>query len=177
MIFETSRLYVRPLENQDESTFFELMSNPNVMALIPQKPFSKEESAAKLTELILLEKTSETKIWALCKKGNTDLIGICGVLKNDEQEDEIAYRILETFWGMGYVTKVTKGLLDYCFEILNSELVTADVYVENHRSIKILNKFFEVQKEFFNAEDTCTDIRYVLRRENWKNSAYQKGSL
>lgn len=167
MIFDTKRLYVRRLESDDEAAFFELMSNPNVMNPIPQKPFSRAESVAKLTDLISLEKSSDTRIWSLCIKGSNDLIGICGVLKNDEQEDEIAYRIIETFWGNGYGTEIAKGLIDYCFVQLKSELVTADVCVDNIRSINILNNYFTVQKEFFNAADNCMDRRYCLRKENW----------
>ena len=167
MIFETTRLYVRQLEENDEPAFFELMSNPNVMNPIPQKPFNKEESVSKLAELILLEKSSDTKIWCLCKKGCNDLIGICGVLKNDDKEDEIAYRIIERFWGNGYGTEIAKGLIDFCFAQMKSELITADVCVDNVRSVKILSKFFTVQKEFFNAEDNCTDRRYIIRKENW----------
>jgi len=167
MIFETTRLYVRRLEENDEAAFFELMSNPNVMDPIPQKPFNKAESISKLTELILLEKSSDTKIWCLCKKGNNDLIGICGILKNDEKEDEIAYRIIETYWGNGFGTEIAKGLIDYCFLDMKSDFITADVCVNNVRSIKILSNYFEVKKEFFNAEDNCMDRRYILRKENW----------
>ena len=167
MIFETERLYARRLEKNDEVAFFELMSNPNVMNPIPQKTYDKTESVSKLAELILLEKSSDTKIWSLCIKGSNDLIGICGVLKNDENEDEIAYRIIETFWGNGYGTEIAKGLIDFCFLQMKSELITADVCVENVKSVKILNKFFAVQKEFFNVEDNCTDRRYIVRKENW----------
>jgi len=167
MIFETIRLYVRKLEENDEAAFFELMSNPNVMNPIPQKPFTKEESISKLAELILLEKSSDTKIWCLCKKGCNDLIGICGVLKNNENEDGIAYRIIERFWGDGYGTEIAKGLINFCFKHMKSELITADVCVENIKSVKILNKFFTIQKEFFNAEDNCVDRRYVIKKETW----------
>lgn len=167
MIFETERLYVRRLEETDGAAFFELMSNPKVMNPIPQKPFDKAQSVYKLAELILLEQSSDTKIWCLCKKGCNDLIGICGVLKNDEQEDEIAYRIIETFWGSGYGTEITKGLIDYCFVNMKSDLITADVCIDNIRSVKILSKFFSVQKEFFNASDNCMDRRYILKKENW----------
>lgn len=167
MIFETERLYTRRLEKNDEVAFFELMGNPNVTNPIPQKAFSKTESISKLTDLILLEKSSDTKIWSLCKKGGNDLIGICGVLKNDENEDEIAYRIIEKFWGKGYGTEITKGLIDFCFVQMKSELVTADVCVENVKSVKILDKFFTIQNEFFNAEDNCVDRRYILKKENW----------
>ncbi|MES2780507.1 MAG: GNAT family N-acetyltransferase [Bacteroidota bacterium] len=168
MIFETTRLYVRQLEENDEAAFFELMSNPNVMDPIPQKPLDKAESISQLTELILWEKSSDTKIWCLCEKGCNNLIGISGVLKNDEKEDEIAYRIIETYWGNGYGTEITKGLIDYCFVKLKSDLVTADVWVDNVKSVKILNKYFTAKKEFFNAEDNCIDRRYILKRENWQ---------
>lgn len=167
MIFETTRLYVRQLEEDDEAAFFELMSNPNVMNPIPQRPFTKAESISKLAELIILEKSSDTKIWCLCKKGCNDLIGICGVLKNDEKEDEIAYRIRETFWSNGFGTEIAKGLIDYCFVNMKSDIITADVCVDNAKSIKILDKYFSIKKEFFNAEDNCMDRRYILRKEDW----------
>jgi ribosomal-protein-alanine N-acetyltransferase len=117
---------------------------------------------------MVLEKSSDTKIWCLCKKGARNLIGICGVLKNDEQEDEIAYRIIESFWGNGYGTEIAKGLIDYCFVNMKSELVTADVCIDNVKSIRLLNKYFTVEKEFFNAEDNCVDRRYRLRKEDWQ---------
>ena len=168
MIFETHRLYIRRLEENDEAAFFELMSNPKVMNPIPQQPFNKAESVSKLSELIVLEKSSDTKIWCLCEKGCNNLIGICGVLKNDEKEDEIAYRIIETFWGKGYGTEIAKGLIDYCFINMKSDLVTADVCVDNVKSIKILDKYFTIKKEFFNTNDNCVDRRYILRKENWQ---------
>ncbi len=167
MIFETTKLYVRQLETNDAAAFFELMGNPNVMNPIPQKPFNEKESVSKLAELILLEKSSDTKIWCLCQKGNNKLIGICGVLKNDDKEDEIVYRIIETYWGNGYGTEIAKGLIDYCFVTMKSNLITADVCIENVKSVKILNKYFTIEKEFFNPEDNCIDRRYVLKRENW----------
>ena len=167
MVFETSRLYARLLAENDLDAFFELMGNPNVMKLIPQKPFDREECAAELARLIALERTSDTKIWCLCKKGSGEAIGICGVLKNSENEDEIAYRVIERFWGNGYGTEIAKGLIDFCFVKMRSDLVTADVWVENVKSVKILSKYFSVQKEFFNADDNCVDRRYFLRIEDW----------
>lgn len=167
MPFETERLFVRPLEKADETAFFDLMSNPNVMEPIPQKPMNKRESDAKLEELMSLEKTSDTKIWCLCIKGSNSLIGICGILKNNNQQNEIAYRLLERVWGQGFGTEITKGLIDHCFGTLRMNLITADVCVDNFRSVKILNRFFSVEKDFFNAEDKCVDRRYQLKKADW----------
>ncbi len=166
-IFENDRLFARKLEEDDKDSFFELMSNPNVMDPIPQKPFDKAGSDEKLAELIVSERSSPKRIWSLCRKGSNELIGICGVLKNEDNEDEVIYRIQERFWGNGYGTEIAKGLINYCFTEMKSEYITADVWIENLRSVRILNKYFTVKKEFFNEADNCIDRRYVLRREEW----------
>lgn len=168
MILQTSRLFARPLQVSDEAKFFELMGNPKVMNPIPQKTFTANESKEKLFALIALEKTSSTKIWALCKKETSEFVGFCGLLKNDLGDDEIAYRLLEHEWGHGYGTEIAKGLIDYCFTTLHSNLVTADVFIENTASIKILEKYFRAQKEFYNEADECIDRRYILKRDDWQ---------
>lgn len=167
MIFETERLFIRKLQESDADLFLDLMSNPNVMNSIPQVPFSKENSDSELKRLILIEKSTNTKIWGLCEKTSNEFIGISGFLKNKEAEDEIAYRIREKHWNKGFGTEIAKGLIDFGFSKLNMELITADVYIENVRSVKILNKFFAPQKEFFNKEDNCIDRRYIVKKESW----------
>jgi len=170
MIFETERLLVRKLNTNDSELFFELMSNPNVMNPIPQKVFTRIESNTKLTELIFLEKSSKTKIWSLTEKGNDSLIGICGFLKNNENDDEIAYRLIERFWGKGYGTEIAKGLIEYSFEILNFKKITADVNTDNKKSSRILEKFMNPVREFLNKEDNCTDRRYEITKTDYNTS-------
>jgi len=169
MIFETERLLVRELNTNDSELFFELMSNPNVMNPIPQKVFTRSESNAKLTELISLEKKSNTKIWSFTEKGSESFIGICGFLKNNENDDEIAYRLIERFWGKGYGTEIAKGLIEYSFRILNLEKITADVNTINKKSSKILDKFMNPVREFFNEKDNCTDRRYEITKTGYNN--------
>ena len=170
MIFKTERLLVRKLNKNDSELFFELMSNPNVMNPIPQKVFTRIESSTKLTELISLEKSSKTKIWSLTEQGNDSFIGICGFLKNNENDDEIAYRLIERFWGKGYGTEIAKGLIEYSFEILNFKKITADVNTDNKKSSKILEKFMNPVREFFNKEDNCTDRRYEITKTGYNNA-------
>ena len=168
MIFETERLFVRRLQESDADLFFDLMSNPNVMNMIPQAKLNKAESDSQLKELIQLEQSSDTKIWSLCEKATTEFIGFAGFLKNTDSEDEIAYRLREKHWSKGFGTEIAKGLIDFGFTKMDMELITADVFIENVKSIKILEKFFTAQKEFFNEEDNCIDRRYIVRRESWR---------
>ena len=168
LIFETNRLIVRQLQESDQSPYFDLMGNPNVMNPIPRDVMTREESNEHLNMLLDNEqKTSGKMVWAIQLKAENEFIGLCAFLKNNENDDEIGYRLREKYWGVGYGTEITKGLIDFGFNHLNTDLITADVYVDNLRSVKILEKFFKRDIEFFNTEDKCTDRRYKLTRKEW----------
>ena len=167
MIFETERLRVRKLIIDDHEQFYVLMSNPKVMLPIPRKPLSRIACKDRLLEFIDLEKKGATRIWCLTTKKQDDLIGICGFLKNNANDDEIAYSICENSWGKGYGTEIAKGLIDYAFTILKVDKITADVNILNTTSEKILQKFMRPTHDFFNPKDNCVDRRYILEKENW----------
>jgi len=167
MHFQTKRLLIRTLKITDSDPFFDMMGNPKVMNPIPQKAMSKTESDITLKKLIALEKNSPKKIWSLIEKETSNFIGICGFLKNNEDEPEIAYRLREDYWKKGYGTEIAEGLINFGFKTLNFNLITADVNIVNTKSVKILEKFFIQDFEFFNKRDNCTDRRYKLTKENW----------
>ena len=159
---------IRQLRESDQSAYFDMMGNPNVMSSIPRVVMTNEESNDHLNKILNTEhKTSDTKVWAIELKAENEFIGLCAFLKNNDNEDEIGYRLREKFWGVGYGTEITKGLIDFGFKHLNTDLITADVFVDNLRSVKILEKFFKRDIEFFNTEDQCTDRRYKLPRKEW----------
>lgn len=167
-VFETERLTVRYFDNTDQDAFFDLMGNPKVMNPIPVPVLNQEESKRKLIELIDLYKiNSDKKIWAITLKNNSKCIGLCGLIINDEDENEIAYRLREKFWGLGYGTEIAKGLISYGFVKLNFDLITADAQISNLKSIQILEKYLKFDKEFYNPIEKCTDRRYKLEKKYW----------
>ncbi|NQY28808.1 MAG: GNAT family N-acetyltransferase [Flavobacteriaceae bacterium] len=110
MIFETERLTVRILISQDADPFFDMMSNPNVMDPIPRPVMKRAESDAFLDKLISAKADSSYKnVWAIVEKKSNFFIGLCAYLKNDENNDEIGYRLREQFWRIGYGTEKQKG--------------------------------------------------------------------
>jgi ribosomal-protein-alanine N-acetyltransferase len=168
MIFETDRLIVRQLQESDEIAYFDMMGNPNVMTPLPRDVMTREESNDHLYKLLNTEDTtSDKKVWAIELKAENEFVGLCAFVKNNNKEDEIGYRLREKYWGVGYGTEITKGLIDFGFKHLNTDLITADVYVDNFRSVRILEKFFKKDIEFFNKEDQCKDRRYKLTLKEW----------
>ena len=169
-IFESERLIIRTLSNEDADLYFDMMSNKNVMRLIPSEVMTREESDAHLQVFLDSDYSiSDTKVWAITLKGENEFIGLCAFLKNDENQDEIGYRLREKFWRRGFGTEITKELLNYGFNQMNMQKITADVNTVNLNSVKILEKFMSSTKEFFNVEDDCMDRRYEVSFSNWIN--------
>jgi len=169
MVFETKRLRIRFLKETDKDLFFKMMNNPKVMHPIPLEVLSRKESDKKFNEIISQENSRLKNIWAITPKTENEFMGICGLLKNNEQDDEIAYRFNEAHWGQGYGTEIAEGLINYCFEKMNSDKVTADVNIINKKSVRILEKFMTPIKEFYNKKDQCTDRRYALNKIAYNN--------
>lgn len=167
LIFETERLIVRRLHENDRDGFFDMMRNPNVMNPIPREIMERSESDTYFEKHFNSNESSGTKVFAVESKINHQFIGLAAFLKNNNHEDEIGYRLREQAWGIGFGTEIAKGLLDYGFHQLNLELITADVNIDNEKSVKILDKFMLRGQEFFNPEDNCTDRRYKISRVEW----------
>jgi ribosomal-protein-alanine N-acetyltransferase len=96
------------------------MSNYNVMSPIPQPVMYKAKSDANFEKHLNAQPTTKTKVMAIETKDGNAFIGICAYLKNNNNQDEIGYRLREQFWGIGYGTETTKVLIDSGFDKLNN---------------------------------------------------------
>lgn len=89
MIFETERLIIRPLQTDDQEAYYDMMSNPNIMSLIPQEPMDRATSNKHFRRHLHTENSSNTKVWGVDSKNGDSCIGLAAYLKNDQNEDEI----------------------------------------------------------------------------------------
>lgn len=171
IIFQTERLTVKKIEERDKDFFIELLSKPEIIDPIPQPVFPLEDILKNFNYHVNMEGdiSKHKKIaWGIFEKGNPDMIGLCLFLTNDENDRELGYRFRVEYWGRGYGTEITKGIIDFSFNELNLDKITADVNVANTASVKILEKFLYLKKEFYNERDKCLDRRYELKKEDWK---------
>lgn len=169
-IFETERLVIKRLENKDKPYFAELFTDPRVLEPIPQDPFTQSQISERFNKSLSLELSDLGNQKCACgiyEKEKTELIGLALFLKNNNNENELGYRFRIDYWGKGYGTETTRGMLDFYFNVLKTELVTADVNIVNLASVKILDKFMIPVKELFNERDNCTDRKYELLKSNW----------
>jgi ribosomal-protein-alanine N-acetyltransferase len=169
-IFETERLIIRRLESIDKKYFAELFTDQKILELIPQKAFTENQITDSFNKSLNFELSHLKNQKCACgiyEKRNTEMIGLALFLINEHNEKELGYRFRAGFWGKGYGTETTEGMLDYYFRQMNVNKVTADVNIANVGSVKILDKFMKPVREFFNEKDNCTDRRYELEKNNW----------
>ena len=167
IIFETDRLIIKSLEPANKNDFAELFTDPKILDLIPQKAYTESQISDRFNINLDLKTSALTNEKCTCgifEKGNSEMIGLCLFLINENDEQELGYRFKVNYWGKGYGTETTKGMLNYYFKVLNVDKVTADVNIENVGSVKILNKFMKPVSEFFNERDNCTDRRYEIEK-------------
>ncbi len=172
-VFETKRLSVRELETKDQAFFIELLSAPEIIAPIPQPLWPMDEILSQFENFRNYAApiaACEKVIWGVFEKDANELIGLCALLTNPDKEREIGYRFRQRYWGRGYGTELTRYMLRYCFTELKIDLLTADVNVTNIASVKILDRFFKPEREFYNERDKCTDRRYKLTKLEWETN-------
>ena len=166
MIFETKRLTVRRLTMEDLEAFNRMQSNPTVMKFTGGEVQTLEKSEEELKKLLFYYtvKDNDFFVWAVARKSDNLFIGTCALIVNEEGENEIGYRIDEPFWGNGFATEITEGLIDYAFNTLNYNELYAITYKSNIASVKILDKLFRFEREFFNEEIGAVDREYRLTK-------------
>ncbi|WP_299779130.1 GNAT family N-acetyltransferase [uncultured Formosa sp.] len=170
LLFETDRLQIKGLTQKDKTYFAELFTDPQVLELIPQKAFTAAQITHRFNNnqnLDLSRLQNEKCVFGIYEIGQSELIGLCLFLINSDQEYELGYRFRTAFWGKGYATETTKGMLDYYFNIMQVETVTADVNIANLASVKVLEKFMSSTLEFYNERDCCTDRRFKIKKEDY----------
>lgn len=169
-LFKTERLQIKRVEKADKKYFAELFTNPKILELIPQKPSTENEITERFNNSLTLQVSdlhTQKSALGVYEKENPELIGLALFLINEAGEKELGYRFREAYWGKGYGTETTKGMLQYYFEQLNADYVTADVNTANIGSVKILDKCMTLVSEFFNEKDQCTDRKYKIEKNTW----------
>ena len=142
MVFETSRLLLRPLTMDDFENFFALYSDVDVMRFI-RPPKSREE-----TFLFLQENIDHYKQqpgygrWAIIEKESSHFIGIFMLNPSTicKGEIELGYSFLKEYWGRGFATEVAAGGMDYAFIKLGLLELVAITQPGNKASQQVLLK-------------------------------------
>lgn len=148
---ETQRLILRDFRQTDVGELAPILAIPLVMEFSPTGTLSVSQTEEKINSFINSERAIGCSKWAVIERGNSELIGYCGISK--EQIDnvarwEIGYRLAPQFWGLGLATEAASAAIQYGFEQLGLPYIMGVAERKNRASVRVLQKLgMKYQKE------------------------------
>lgn len=140
-IIETERLILRELTEEDFPALCEMLCDKEVMYAW-EHGFSHQEARDWLCNQQKRYETDGFGYFAVILKSTGELIGQCGLLKQDElgDEPEIGYIFNKRFWHNGYALESAKACKKYAFGVLNAESVCSAIRENNFPSRRVAEK-------------------------------------
>jgi RimJ/RimL family protein N-acetyltransferase len=142
-----------------------MQSNPKVMQYADGeiKNFDKNKEELKMLISRYTITNNDFWIYAVVKKSDNQFIGTIAIVKDAYNDNEIGYRFLNIYWGLGYGFEICKGLISYCKKIGLKKII-AYVVDENSASVKILEKNnFTILKKFISDDLQLPETKYQLK--------------
>lgn len=175
MKLESERIYLRPLCELDASIILEITMDTEIRYMTGTKPTFSLEQIKKHIENI--NNDSSRYDFAICLKGNNEMIGELSILNIDEENQKAVFRISMIsipLTGKGYGTEAIKIVLKFVFEQLTLNRLQLEVFSHNLRGIRAYKKVGFVkegtlrQSLFYN--DTYSDeIIMAILKSDYKN--------
>jgi len=118
MILETSRLILRPFQDEDIGRLAELMANRDFMRF-SLGPYPHEQTQTVLKKFLSWNQAGLPSQFAVVLRENNYVLGYCGFLHHPEvpEEIEIGYRLDRAYWNRGLITEAARTVRDYALSV------------------------------------------------------------
>jgi len=140
--FETERLIVRALTEQDQDNFFLLNGSEEVMRYIrPVK--TKEESDEHFKQILEMgDPTPQNGRWAVEDKATGRFIGSFAIIPipSEPEKTQLGYSFIPEYWGRGLATELAQAGLKYFLDNTSVPEIYAVSETANIASRKVLQK-------------------------------------
>ena len=138
---ETERFFLRPFAPGDLDALAAIYADPEVMAYLLGGPRTREQSRARLHEMIAHWGQHGFGLWAVVCKRTQCLLGECGLRRLDDSDEvELHYVFAKPHWGKGLATESAGAVLHHGFETLSLDRVIAFALPENAASFRVMRK-------------------------------------
>ena len=119
IFLETERLRLYLPSRVDFDLILALRSDPDVMAFIGE-PHTREDVERFFEIALPYQEKHGFGFCSVFEKESGEFVGQAGLFHirhYDEQPDvEVGYRLHKKYWGKGYATELTRGLIDWGFK-------------------------------------------------------------
>lgn len=163
-VVETTRLLLRRPVPTDARILSDLWRDERVQQYMGGV-LSQHDADTHVANVLQSWKDYKAGLWAVYKRENNRLIGLCG-LSIFEAEIEIIYKLFPDYWGHGYATEAATTTLAYGFQILKLDRIIGVTQEANHASQHVLEK---IGMHYMRNLSKWNALQYVyeLTRSEW----------
>jgi RimJ/RimL family protein N-acetyltransferase len=155
---QTARLILREMRPDDAPALFLLNEDPEVLRYTGDVPFASERHAREF--LVDYPSTSYLRDgygrWACLSRTTGELLGWCGLRRQDSGEVDLGYRLFARCWGHGY-------------ETLRLPVIVARVADANVASLRVITKLGMPRREAVRCHGLASTL-FALTAEQWAKS-------
>jgi len=171
---QTDRLTLRLLTMDDIDFIYHHFRDPQVTQyLMDEPPVADYAESRAIINFFLEPECKEQNRWGIIRKADGRLIGTCGYHHWEKSyfRAEIGYDLSPDCWGQGYMTEALRAMIRNGFENLGLNRMDAMVYINNHRSLRLVKKLGFKQegllRDYFFLDGKFYDhyLLALLRRE------------
>lgn len=172
---ETTRLKLRPLEMQDAQRLTELVDEDvaaNTLSFM--YPFPLEAAQERIQKLMDAAAEDFAYSFAVFLKSDGVMVGNAGIFRetdNPEKEAGIGYFVGREFRGHGYATEATKRIIQFGFEQMGVDQISACYFTFNPASRRVMenagmqfDKFCSTEKNGENIDSGWCKIDRLTYR-------------
>lgn len=139
---ETPRLILRPWQETDFPAFYDMNSDPLVMAHFPST-LSEAESRELFDEINRRMMIKGWGFWACELKSTAEVIGFVGLNEPSDQFYfspciEIGWRLRSQFWRQGYAKEAASAVIQFAFNTLQLDRIVAFTATSNAPSENLM---------------------------------------
>lgn len=156
IVFETPRLILRKIVDQDADALMQILGDPEVMRFSVRGPDTME-GVLKFIDATKKRYTRDgVAQWAVILKESGAFVGECGISVqsvDEKKEYEIGYRFVRDYWGKGFGSEAAIACREYGFNTMNLNRLISIIEKENKASIAVAKKvgmILEKEATFYN---------------------------
>ncbi len=143
IVFETERLVLRRVTEEDAPFILELLNDPDWLRYIGDRKVRTLEDARGYIQTgpMAMYARHGLGLYLTELKDGGAPIGLCGLLRRDGLADpDIGFAFLPAFRGRGYASEAAAATLEYAKNTLSLKKVVAITSPDNGRSGRLLDK-------------------------------------
>ena len=166
--FETARLQIKALSEEDFDKIYQVQTDPEVMRYIGSGlPRSKEQIQELFEKMVVHQETYGYSLCPVYERETGLFIGCAGLIHlafdDTQPEIEVGYWLLPQFWGKGYATETTKACVQWAFAHLSVNCVVGITQLDHIRSQRVLEKA-GLQSEGRSTYRGHEVLKFVIKR-------------